>query len=133
MARFVYEAKKTPQDVVKGVLVADNKAAAVQKIAQMGYYIISLDEESSVPSAGAIVRWLVGLTAGLALLQMTDYFIRFWPPISRPIQAAEWAVYIGSTMLSVLALPAILVTLLLACRPAPDSSFGSRVGQPAKV
>ena len=86
-----------------------------------------------LPSAGAIVRWLVGLTAGLALLQMTDYFIRFWPPISRPIQAAEWAVYIGSTMLSVLALPAILVTLLLACRPAPDSSFGSRVGQPAKV
>ena len=29
MARFVYEAKKTPKDVMKGVLVADNKAAAV--------------------------------------------------------------------------------------------------------
>ena len=54
MARFVYEAKKTPRDVLKGVLVADNKAAAVQKIAQMGYYIISLDEESSAPSASAI-------------------------------------------------------------------------------
>ena len=54
MARFVYEAKKSPKDIIKGVLVADNKAAAVQKIAQMGYYIISLDEESSAPSASAI-------------------------------------------------------------------------------
>ena len=46
MARFIYEAKKGPQDVIKGVLVADNKAAAVQKMAQMGYYVISLDEEN---------------------------------------------------------------------------------------
>ncbi len=46
MARFIYEAKKTPQDVIKGILVADTRAAAVQKIARMGYYIISLDEES---------------------------------------------------------------------------------------
>ena len=47
MARFVYEAKRTPQDVVKGVLAADNRSAALQKIAQMGYYIISLDEETA--------------------------------------------------------------------------------------
>ena len=60
MARFLYEAKKTPQDVVKGVLVADNKAAAVQKIAQMGYYIISLDEESASISPSAVACVLLG-------------------------------------------------------------------------
>ncbi len=47
MARFVYEAKKSPKDIIKGILVADNRAAAIQKIAQQGYYIISLDEEDS--------------------------------------------------------------------------------------
>ena len=48
MARFVYEAKKSPKDVIKGVLVADNKSVAVQKISQMGYYIMSLDEENAL-------------------------------------------------------------------------------------
>ena len=53
MARFVYEAKKDPQNVIKGVLVADNKAAAIQQIARMGYYLMALDEEADVTkSAG---------------------------------------------------------------------------------
>ena len=46
MARFVYEAKKNPQDVIKGVLVADNKAAAIQKVARMGYFLMALEEET---------------------------------------------------------------------------------------
>ena len=48
MARFVYEAKTGPKDVVKGTLVADNKSAAIQKISRMGYYLLSLEEESEV-------------------------------------------------------------------------------------
>ncbi|MDD5135757.1 MAG: type II secretion system F family protein [Candidatus Omnitrophica bacterium] len=53
MARFLYEAKKGPKDVVKGVLVADNRASALQKIAQMGYYLMALEEENElVKSAG---------------------------------------------------------------------------------
>ncbi len=52
MARFLYEAKKSPQDAIKGILVADNKAAAVRKIANMGYFLVSLDEERS-PARGA--------------------------------------------------------------------------------
>lgn len=47
MARFLYEAKKNPKDTVKGVLVADNRSAAIQKIAGMGYYLVSIDEESA--------------------------------------------------------------------------------------
>jgi len=45
MARFVYEAKTSPKDVIKGTLVADNKSAAIQKISRMGYYLLSLEEE----------------------------------------------------------------------------------------
>ncbi|MDO8524984.1 MAG: type II secretion system F family protein [Candidatus Omnitrophota bacterium] len=48
MARFVYEAKKSPDDLIKGVLVADSRAGAIQKIARNGYYIISLDEEDAL-------------------------------------------------------------------------------------
>lgn len=48
MARFRYEAKKGPEEIVKDVLVADNKTAAIQKIGQMGYYILSLTEEGPV-------------------------------------------------------------------------------------
>ena len=51
MARFAYEAKRSPQDLVRGTLVADTKAAAIQKITQMGYYLVSLDEESAVTHA----------------------------------------------------------------------------------
>ena len=46
MARFIYEAKTSPKDVIKGTLVADNKNAAIQKISRMGYYLLSLEEES---------------------------------------------------------------------------------------
>lgn len=45
MPRFVYEAKSGPKDIVKGTLLAENKATAVHKVSQMGYYILSLEEE----------------------------------------------------------------------------------------
>ena len=53
MPRFVYEAKKGPNDIVKGTLVADNKNAAVQKISQTGYYILSLEEEGEALNTSA--------------------------------------------------------------------------------
>lgn len=46
MARFVYEAKTSPKDVIKGTLVADNKSTAIQKISRMGYYLLSIEEEA---------------------------------------------------------------------------------------
>ena len=46
MARFVYEAKTSPKDLIKGTLVADNQKSAIQKIAQMGYYLVSIEEET---------------------------------------------------------------------------------------
>ena len=53
MPRFVYEAKKGPNDIVKGTLTADNKNAAVQKISQTGYYILSLEEEGEASNTSA--------------------------------------------------------------------------------
>ncbi|MDO8535448.1 MAG: type II secretion system F family protein [Candidatus Omnitrophota bacterium] len=46
MARFVYEAKTSPKETIRGALVADSRSAAIQKISQMGYYLLSLDEET---------------------------------------------------------------------------------------
>ena len=51
MARFIYEAKSGPKDVVKGTLVADSRSAAIQKIGQKGYYLLSLEEESEALKA----------------------------------------------------------------------------------
>lgn len=48
MAKFVYEAKSGPKDIVKGTLVADTRNAAIQKISHMGYYLLSLEEEGEV-------------------------------------------------------------------------------------
>ena len=47
MARFVYEAKTGPKATVKGELIAESKSAAIQKISQMGYFLLSLEEEES--------------------------------------------------------------------------------------
>jgi len=46
MARFVYEAKTGPKDITHGTLVADSRSAAIQKISRMGYYLLSLEEET---------------------------------------------------------------------------------------
>jgi type II secretion system protein F len=62
MARFTYEAKKSPREIVKGVLIADTKAAALQKITQMGYFLVSLhEEELSSPSAADAVFGRIAL------------------------------------------------------------------------
>ncbi|MBL7156755.1 MAG: type II secretion system F family protein [Candidatus Omnitrophica bacterium] len=44
MPKFIYKAKKSPSDVVEGTIVADNKGSAIQKISNMGYYLLSIDE-----------------------------------------------------------------------------------------
>ena len=47
MAKFAYEAKSGPKDIVRGSLVADNRTAAIQKISHMGYFLLSLEEEET--------------------------------------------------------------------------------------
>jgi type II secretory pathway component PulF len=56
MAMFAYEAKTGPKDVTKGTLIAESKSAAIQKISQMGYFILSLEEQSEAPgSSGPLI------------------------------------------------------------------------------
>ncbi len=56
MARFNYQAKKGPQEVVQGVLIADNRAAAIRMIGQMGYYLIGLEEEGPAGATNPSAR-----------------------------------------------------------------------------
>lgn len=44
MPKFIYKAKKNPSDIVEGMIVADNRTSAIQKISTMGYHLISIDE-----------------------------------------------------------------------------------------
>ena len=48
MPKFLYEVKKSPTEIVKGVLVADTKNAAIQKMDRLGYCVVSIDEEGVV-------------------------------------------------------------------------------------
>ncbi|MFA4982298.1 MAG: type II secretion system F family protein [Candidatus Omnitrophota bacterium] len=53
MPKFIYEAKKSPTEHIKGSLVADTKAAAIQKISQMGLFLVSIGEEDDILSKSA--------------------------------------------------------------------------------
>ena len=53
MPRFLYEVKKSPTEVIKGVLVADTKNAAIQKMDGLGYCVVSINEEGIVSTDAA--------------------------------------------------------------------------------
>ncbi len=44
MPKFIYKAKRNPVDVIEDTIIADNKTSAVQRISNMGYYLLSIDE-----------------------------------------------------------------------------------------
>jgi len=48
MPKFLYEVKKSPTEAIRGVLVADTKNAAIQKMDRLGYCGVSIDEEGAV-------------------------------------------------------------------------------------
>lgn len=71
MARFVYEAKSGPKDIVRGTLVAETKQAAIQKISHMGYFLLSLEEESqAMKSSGSYGSYF---TNKISLKEITDF------------------------------------------------------------
>jgi type IV pilus assembly protein PilC len=71
MARFVYEAKTSPKDVIKGTLVADNKSAAIQKISRMGYYLLSLEEEAE--ALGRSQSYAAYFSDKISVKNITDF------------------------------------------------------------
>lgn len=44
MPKFIYKAKKGPQEVAGGTIEAETKAAAISKLSQMGYFPIDVSE-----------------------------------------------------------------------------------------
>lgn len=52
MPKFIYRAKKDPQNIIEDTIIADNKSAAIQKISNMGYYLLSVDECADSADAG---------------------------------------------------------------------------------
>src|SRR3989338_324879 len=54
MPKFIYKAKKGPDEAREGVIEADSENAAVNKLIQSGYYPIMVREES-IAAAGASV------------------------------------------------------------------------------
>jgi len=47
MPRFVYKAKKSPEDIVEGGIEADSESVAANKLIQSGYYPVWIREESA--------------------------------------------------------------------------------------
>lgn len=47
MPRFLYKAKRGPQEVLEGKIDAENRQQAVQNLNDMGLYILSIDEETA--------------------------------------------------------------------------------------
>ncbi|MCQ9207711.1 MAG: type II secretion system F family protein [Omnitrophica bacterium] len=50
MPKFTYKAKKSPTEIKEGIVVADNKTAAIQRISDMGYYLLSIEESIGAQS-----------------------------------------------------------------------------------
>lgn len=46
MARFIYEVKSSPSKKINGVITADSRISAVQKLSQLGYTLIDVRDEN---------------------------------------------------------------------------------------
>lgn len=46
MNRFIYKAKRSPYETVDGLVAADTRAAAIEKLSASGLYILSVEEEA---------------------------------------------------------------------------------------
>lgn len=77
MPKYTYIAKKSPTEVIKGDFMADSRNAAIQRISQMGYFLVSINEESEeVPVAGAAAGYNFFKRITLKDINRTSR----WPP-----------------------------------------------------
>lgn len=53
MARFIYEARSSPSKKVNGVITAENRLSAIQKLSQLGYTPVAVYEENDRPGTAA--------------------------------------------------------------------------------
>lgn len=53
MARFIYKAKSSPSEKITGVIAADSRASAIQKLSGMGYTLVAVYDEKETPGETA--------------------------------------------------------------------------------
>ncbi len=56
MARFIYQAKKGPAEIVEGTIEADNEASALLKLSNTGYFPLSIHKEGAASGKGGAFR-----------------------------------------------------------------------------
>lgn len=65
MPKFTYKAKVNPQDTVCDVITAENKAAAISRISNKGYYLLSIDECDNSKTGSVNRQFLSGRRVSL--------------------------------------------------------------------
>jgi len=58
MSKFIYKAKKSPDEVLEGVIEADSKNIAANKLIESGYYPVWIEEESVRGSTSVVTGGL---------------------------------------------------------------------------
>ncbi len=71
MAKFIYEAKKSPADIIKGSLMADNRMSAIHKIDKLGYCLIDIHEEQQ--DSGTLLPINISFFNSISLKDVTDF------------------------------------------------------------
>jgi type II secretion system protein F len=69
--KFIYKAKKNPTDIVEGMVVADSRDSAIQRISRKGYYLVSIDEYTK--SDDALQRKFTGFLQKVTLTDITNF------------------------------------------------------------
>ncbi|MDD5440014.1 MAG: type II secretion system F family protein [Candidatus Omnitrophica bacterium] len=73
MPKYIYRAKKSPTEMVEGTVMADNRNAAIQKLSQEGFFILSIDEYIHSVEAMKKTKRLI---RGRVTLKDITYFTR---------------------------------------------------------
>jgi len=71
VAKFIYTAKKSPTEIKEGIIVADNKASAIRKVSDMGYYLLTIEE--SVKSGNHAGRAPLGFSGKASLKDIANF------------------------------------------------------------
>ena len=71
MPKFIYKAKKNPAETTEGVVIADSRASAIQRISRMGYYLVSIDEYTK--SDSILKRKIGGFSQKIVLRDITNF------------------------------------------------------------
>jgi general secretion pathway protein F len=71
MAKFVYEVKSSPSERTKGVITAESRNAAINKLLQMGYTLISVYDEKEFSQSESSIK--ASFSSRIKSREVTDF------------------------------------------------------------